>query len=194
MSAGDDLWDVPRPMATEVDPRLLARLAVFRRRRRGDDVFPADGARMLHQGGLGANPALARRARDAPDRSPLFLVPGTGSIHLVTRGGSGSGDDIDHALGGESIEFRDCVGPRGGRILGLLPDDASGVRVTLTDGQVVPLAVEGNVYAYDFPKEERAVPRHLDLRLGGRPLRVRPPIPDDFVRTRCGPPEWHGET
>jgi hypothetical protein len=53
-----------------------------------------------------------------------------------------------------------------------------------------PLAIEGNVYAYDFPKEAGAVPRWLDLRLGGAPLRLRPPIPEDFVRTRCGPPGW----
>jgi hypothetical protein len=193
MDAGDDPWGAPRPMATEVDPRLVARLAVFRRPRRDDDVFPADGARMLHHSGLGANPALARKARDAPDGSPLFLVPGTGSIHLVGRGGSGGGDDIDHALGGDDIGFRDCVGPRGGRILGLLPDDASDVTVTLADGTVIPLAAEGNVYAYDFPKEERAVPRHVDLRLDGVARRLRAPIPDDFVRTRCGPPEWRGE-
>ncbi|WP_157251964.1 hypothetical protein [Patulibacter americanus] len=181
----------PRPMASEVDPRLVQRLAVFRRPRRHDDALPPDAARMLGDSGLGANPALARKARDAPDGSPLFLVPGTDAIHLVGRGGSGSGDDIDHALTGEGIGFEDCVGPRGGRILGLLPDDASDVTVTLADGAVVPLAVEGNVYAYDFLREARAVPQRVDLRLGGVSVRLDPPIPDDFVRTRCGPPGWH---
>jgi hypothetical protein len=190
MDAGDEYGDGPRPTATAVDPRLVDRLAVFRLPLRDDDAMPADGERMLLQGGLGANPALSRKARDAPDGSPLFLVPGTGSIHLVGRGGSGGGDDIDHALTGAGIGFRDCVGPRGGRILGLLPDDATDVTVTLADGRVVPLAIEGNVYAYDFPKEAGAVPQRVDLRLGGAPLRLRPPIPEDFVRTRCGPPGW----
>lgn len=175
-----------------VTEEVVARLAVFRRPRRPDDDLGPDAARMLAHSGLGANPALARKARDAPDGAPLFLVPGTGSVHLVGRGGSGGGDDIDHALTGEGIGFRDCVGPRGGRILGLLPDDASDVIVTLADGTVVPLEVVGNVYAYDFPKETGAVPRWVDLRLGGVPLRLRPPIPEDFVRTRCGPPGWDG--
>jgi hypothetical protein len=190
MDAGDHYGDGPRPMATEVDPRLVDRLAVFRRPLRDDDALPADGERMLLQGGLGANPALSRKARDAPDGLPLYLVPGAGAIYLVGRGGSGGGDDIDHALTGAGIGFQDCVGPRGGRILGLLPDDASDVAVTLADGTVVPLAVEGNVYAYDFPKDAGAVPQHLDLRLGGAPLRLDPPIPDDVLRTRCGPPGW----
>jgi hypothetical protein len=135
---------------------------------------------------LGSNVDLARRARRGPDGQEYFLVPGNDSVALVNGAGTGSIDDIDHALSGRSVSVEDCAsGGTGLRVIGLLPDSAEDARVLLSDGSTRRVDVQDNVYVILLAKSPATLPVKVTWREGGSPREAVVPVPADILHGRC---------
>jgi hypothetical protein len=183
-----------RPLAQSIDSRLPTALGVFRRAARGEDVLPeGTKKRLATSSTLGTNVELARRARKGPDGLDYFLVAGQDSIALVNQNGTGSIDDIDHALTGENVSFQDCAsGGTQVRVVGLLPDGASNALLTLVDGSQRPVDVVNNVYVVLLDRTPQTMPRTLEFDLKGKHRALAISTPSDIATTSChkfgGPP------
>jgi hypothetical protein len=180
----------PRATARSVDSRLTRGLTAFGRPATGADALPGGTrARLAGSSQLGTNVELARKARKGPDGHDYFLVAGQGSIALVNQNGSGSIDDIDHALSGQNVSFQDCAsGGKQVRVVGLLPHAATNPVVTLADGTRHTLEVINNVYVGLFDRAAPTLPQTVEFDLDGQHQVVQVAVPGDLLTTTCGPP------
>ncbi len=176
-----------RAVASTVDARLANALGAFRRSESSHDALPGPaGQRLASVSALGTNVALARRARTGPDGLGYFLVAGQNSIALVNEDGTGSIDDIDHALSGQAVGFQDCAaGGTKVRVVGLMPDAATNVVVRLANGTQQAVDVVGNVYVVLLDRAAETLPIMLEFDLDGAHRTAPVPVPGDILSTRC---------
>lgn len=117
------------------------------------------------------NIEFARKARSGPagDGHDYDLIAGTDSVALMNERGSGSIDDIDHALSGLSVGFQDCAGPNKDslRVYGILPNGAANALLHLIDKSDRPLDVVGNVYVELVVKSASALPDGINFDIDG---------------------------
>lgn len=179
-----------RPVATRVDPRLVAQTQAFAREAGPRDTLPARArGRLAAIPSLGANADLARFVRTGPDGESYYYVAGTDSIALISQTGSGMIDDIDHAFSGDSVGTQDCAGDGNRlRVVGILPDKAEDPVIRLSDGSSVPVEPVDRVYVEVFPKVQEKLPVSVEWTLDGRRMRTTVPVPSDILTGRCGPP------
>jgi hypothetical protein len=134
--------------ATRVDPAQAAAFAILRRPLAPDDAIPASWRSTVDAGAYGANYALARRARDLPAGFAAWVVPGNGSLCLLTTGGSTCGP---HPLPrGFALESgSSTLDPHSESIIGLVPDNVRSVTITTGHHVRLTVAVHDNFYAAD---------------------------------------------
>jgi hypothetical protein len=176
-----------RSTATQVDSRLKAGLAPFRRAQRAEDRLPQRARYSLEMATtLGANPEFSRRVRTGPSGEHYFLVAGEGSVALINEAGAGSIDDIDHALSGQAVGIEDCaMGGRGVKVVGLLPDAAGNAVLHVSDGSVIDLKVINNVYVVELAKTRSSLPRLVQWTQDGDVHVAKVPVPADILEGRC---------
>jgi hypothetical protein len=179
-----------RPIATRVDPRLVAQTQAFARAAAPRDTLPARArGRLTAIPSLGANADLARFVRTGPDGESYYYVAGTDSIALVNQSGSGMIDDIDHAFSGDSVGTQDCAGDGSRlRVVGILPGRAEDPVIRLSDGSAVPVKHVDLVYVAVFPKVQEKLPVSVEWTLDGRRMSTTVPVPSDILTGSCGPP------
>lgn len=139
-------------VATTVPQADAQALSVLARPRTAADAIPA-GIAPTFSAASGANVELSRKV-ETPD-GPVWLVPGTGSLCLVTRGGAVCGAAASAAEGRlaqeESVEGAAPVkisevesAPK--EVSGVVPNGVETVTVHLLSGGTSTLTVHENVY------------------------------------------------
>lgn len=181
-----DARPVPRTVANKVDGRLALALSVFSASRAQTQPVPADVQKnLVISDALGLNPGLARKARAVGDAN-YYIVPGNNALALVDGRGTGIVDDIDHALSGEGLTVQDCAtNGTQVRVVGLLPNGASGATIVAVDGTRHPLDVVNNVYVALFDRSAKALPQTLEFQLDGQTHTVVVPVPGDLLDSNC---------
>lgn len=170
----------------EVDARLVAAFAVFRRPRGSQDVFPDDGTRMLGHSSFVLDVESSRLARPmgpAGAGCPYFLIPGDDAVALVNHAGVGVIDPVERALAGQSVTFGFGAELEGG-VVGLLPDAATGAEFVFLDGTTAPVHLVNGVYVHDFDRDAASVPRVLRCTIDGEARRIDMPVPHGFLTER----------
>lgn len=183
-----------RTAASGVDASLAAAFSVLRRDRAQADAFPNPENSDVAQLGAayGPNLALAREGRNV-DGMRFFVIPGNDSVCLEAVG-----PDPLSGVGGGCVRTAQALDgymvrvalTRGGiRVMGLLPDGATDVRVVLASGTQVDVPLVDNVYTTEMTEslasveftldgERRDLPTpfemaHLAQEQNGRPVRIR---------------------
>jgi hypothetical protein len=111
--------------------------------------FPADAVRAY-----GPNPALARVTYPNGDRSdPWYLIPGNGSLcFYAVKESEGACSTLSRAAAGKFLVWSVQMGSDGRpdttggaqKVVGIVPDDVTSVKVTTTSGDS-PARLDGNV-------------------------------------------------
>jgi hypothetical protein len=131
--------------AAVVPPRQAAAFAILRRPATASDALPAS---MLPEQFIriyGANAALARRVEGLPQGVDAWLVPGNGSLCLVTNDGASCGPDATLIKYGLAAESGSGSGAQS--VTGIVPDGVTSVTITLANGSRQDTTVVDNGYA-----------------------------------------------
>lgn len=131
--------------ASVVPTQQAAAFAILRRPATTTDALPASMLPEPFVRIYGANLALARRVQGLPQGVEAWLVPGNGSLCLVTNGGATCGRDATINEYGLAIESGSGSGPQS--VAGVVPDGVRSVTITLVDGSEQDATVVDNGYA-----------------------------------------------
>jgi hypothetical protein len=94
----------------------------------------------------GGNLALARVVSTAAGQ--MTIVPGNGSVCMLAPGLGGCGAVSDMGQIGFAMVGKTADDPQGTqRLAGVVPDDVQSIEATLSDGTVVPIAIQNNAFA-----------------------------------------------
>lgn len=132
-------------LAPVVPPKQAAAFAILRRSATATDALPVSMLPEPFVRMYGANPALARRVQGLPQGVEAWLVPGNGSLCVVTSGGASCGRDAALDKYGLAIESGSGSGPQS--IAGVVPDGVRSVTITLANGSQQDANVVDNGYA-----------------------------------------------
>jgi hypothetical protein len=132
-------------LVSVVPPPQAAAFAILRRPATASDALPASMLpdQFIHI--YGANPDLARRVQGLPQGAEAWLVPGNGSLCLVTNGGASCGPDatlIKYGLAVESGARSEAQS-----VTGVVPDGVTSVTMTLANGSQQDTPAVDNGYA-----------------------------------------------
>jgi hypothetical protein len=131
-------------LVSVVPPSQAAAFAILRRPATASDALPASmlPEQFIHI--YGANPALARRVQGLPQGAEAWLVPGNGSLCLVTNSGASCGPDATLIKYGLAIESGSGSGSQS--VTGVVPDGVTSVTITLGSGSQQDATVVDNGY------------------------------------------------
>ncbi len=132
-------------LADAVPPAQAAAFAILRRPATAADALPASMLPPPFVHMYGANRALARRVQALPQGVEAWLVPGNGSLCLVTNAGASCGPDAPLIKYGLAIESGSGSGRQS--VTGIVPDAVRSVTITLANGTQQQATVLDNGYA-----------------------------------------------
>lgn len=168
--------------------RLEAAYAAFRVRRGVDDQLArgaaADVTRFRTSG---AEPRLARRGAVMGGRDPLYLVPARQGLCLY-EGSSGGGCTKDLAQP-RLVGLLICdhlLDPDNYRIVGLMPDSVTRVRISLAGGGAVVPQYGRNVFWLEADRRRPgALPSEVVWTYPDEAVTVQLHVPPDAAKSRC---------
>lgn len=172
-----------RAPAGDVDARLRASFAVFRRAQTTEDVLPSQSAPNPMFGGNGD---IARIAGVSQSGERVYLVPSNGGLCIATASaGIGVCGDLDEpdARSFAIVESDFCGGdvPKGGyRIIGAFADGISEVETARRDGSRTSHAVVSNVVVIEASKAEQPI-ASLRWTAPDGPHVIASLVPDDAL-------------
>jgi hypothetical protein len=181
--SGPDVASVGEPEA------LAANLAVLQRPAIAADALPPTLGNELESVGSGVEVENAREASVTASGDRVYLVPsGTGvcladsdlresgcftAAEVISTGATMSDECSPYLPDGQTIE-----------IAGVLPDNAKGVAVVLSDGKRLPLTVEGNTYIRQFARNG-PLPELISWESASGPVNVSAHVPADAKSETC---------
>jgi hypothetical protein len=126
---------------------------ILRRTRTSKDELTGEGARIVATGAqpaVAANPDLSQNALTTPSGATVWVVPGNGSLCLVSSAGTDMCNTTEAGQAGY-VAGVEPVGLSGYRVQGMAPDGVTSTTLELADGTTQRTDVQANVYAFEIP-------------------------------------------
>jgi hypothetical protein len=168
-----------------------AQLAVFSRPATPTDSLPSLFANQLQAWDSSASPELAQSRRvTASDGQSAYVVPTASGGICVVNANESFCSPADHSAGASAVDLCSPSLPLGQmEVEWLLPDAASNVYLTMSDGSQVNFPFGNNVYITRLPLNATSpVPSAVVWTAGGQVSQVSMPVPANAQTEQCEHP------